>query len=135
MVPLFGDMQIAPFQTYIKKSPHYDASKWPLSSNTSTSSSQSDILQYLPSIRDDYVAFISELSRHSNEVTTTIKEAPRSDAENKQLLQLALKGRVKRIKSREIHLQKHLFSLRSSVASRLDYSRNRIILVEADAPN
>jgi cytoplasmic FMR1 interacting protein len=92
MVPLFGDMQIAPFQTYIKKSPHYDPTKWPMSSNLTTNSPQADILQYLPTIRDDYVAFISELSRHSNEVTTTIKETPRSDNENKLLLQLALKG-------------------------------------------
>ncbi|KAI1287333.1 Cytoplasmic FMR1-interacting protein [Halotydeus destructor] len=91
MVPLFGDMQIAPFQTYIKKSPKYDATKWPLSSSTAQSN-QADILQYVPQIREDYVSYISELSRHSNEVTTTIKEAPRSDQENRSLLNLALKG-------------------------------------------
>lgn len=91
MVPLFGDMQIAPFQTYIKTSPKYDATKWPMSSSTSLSL-QADILQYVPQIREDYVSYISELSRHSNEVTTTIKETPRSDAENRQLLNLALKG-------------------------------------------
>ncbi|XP_073966644.1 cytoplasmic FMR1-interacting protein-like [Choristoneura fumiferana] len=32
VVPLFGDMQIAPFN-YIKRSKHYDPSKWPLSSS------------------------------------------------------------------------------------------------------
>ncbi|KAH9394332.1 Cytoplasmic FMR1-interacting protein 1 [Tyrophagus putrescentiae] len=92
MVPLYGDMQIAPFQTYIKRCAHFDANKWPTCSNQTTNSYQSDILQYLPSIRDDYVVFIAELSRHSNEVTTTVKDAPRSDAENRELLKLALKG-------------------------------------------
>ncbi|KAH7640918.1 hypothetical protein HUG17_8387 [Dermatophagoides farinae] len=92
MVPLYGDMQIAPFQTYIKRCTHYDQTRWPLCSNSTTSSLQADILQYLPSIRDDYVAFISELSRHSNEVTTTIKETPRTDSENRELLKLALRG-------------------------------------------
>ena len=92
MVPLFGDMQIAPFQTYVKKAVHFDATKWPLSLAVNTLSIQADILQYVPSIREDYVAYISELSRHSNEVTTTVKETPRSDAENKSLLSLALKG-------------------------------------------
>ena len=29
VVPLFGDIMIAPFE-YIKKTPHYDASKWQL---------------------------------------------------------------------------------------------------------
>ena len=92
MVPLFGDMQIAPFHTYIKKTEHFDATKWPLSSNSTTSSAQSDILQYLPSIREDYTTYISEISRHSNEATTVEKQSLRSDFENKQLLQLALKG-------------------------------------------
>lgn len=92
MVPLYGDMQIAPFQTYIKRCAHFDANKWPMCSNQTTNSYQSDILQYLPSIRDDYVVFIAELSRHSNEVTTTIKDTPRSDVENRDLLKLALKG-------------------------------------------
>lgn len=91
MVPLFGDMQIAPFQTYIKKAQHFDATKWPLSTST-TLSIQADILQYVPQIREDYVSYISELSRHSNEVTTTIMEAPRTDAANKTLLNLALRG-------------------------------------------
>lgn len=91
MVPLFGDMQIAPFN-YIKRSPHYDTSKWPLASNQVSPSSQSDLLQYLPTTREDYVRYISELSRHSNEVTTTFKETPRTDAENKDLCDLALRG-------------------------------------------
>lgn len=90
MVPLFGDMQIAPFH-YIKCSPHYEASRWPLASSSSPSP-QSDLLQHLPAIRDDYERYISELARHSNEVTTTVKETPRTDAENKELNDLALRG-------------------------------------------
>ena len=92
MVPLFGDMQISPLLTYINKTPNYDPTKWPLSSNTQVQSTQADILQHLSGIREDYVSYISELSRYSNEVTTTVKEAPRSDGENKQLLCLALRG-------------------------------------------
>ena len=30
VVPLFGDMQIAPFN-YVKTSKHYDSAKWPMS--------------------------------------------------------------------------------------------------------
>lgn len=91
MVPLFGDMQIAPFQTYVKRSKHFDATKWPLSLSSALSI-QADILQYMPQIREDYVSYISELSRHSNEVTTTIKETPRTDSENQRLLTLSLRG-------------------------------------------
>lgn len=91
MVPLFGDMQIAPFQTYIKKAQHFDPTKWPLSTSNALSI-QADILQYVPQIREDYVSYISELSRYSNEVTTTIMEGPRTDSENKALLNLALRG-------------------------------------------
>ncbi|XP_022241956.1 cytoplasmic FMR1-interacting protein-like [Limulus polyphemus] len=90
MVPLFGDMQVAPFN-YIKRSQHYEASRWPQASSASPSP-QSDLLQYLPSIRDEYVHYISELARHSNEVTTTVKETPRTDVENKDLTDLALRG-------------------------------------------
>ena len=36
VVPLFGDMQIAPFN-YMKASKNYDASKWPQSSSNNVS--------------------------------------------------------------------------------------------------
>ena len=39
VVPLFGDMQIAPFN-YVKKMKHYDASKWPLSAQANAISPQ-----------------------------------------------------------------------------------------------
>lgn len=92
MVPLFGDMQIAPFITYVKKMTNFDAQRWALCLNESVASNQAEIQSFLPKIRTKYVAYISELSRHSNEATTIIKEVPRSDLENKELLNLALSG-------------------------------------------
>lgn len=59
-------MQIAPFN-YIKRSKHFDPSKWPLSSST-TISPQADLMVHLPQIREDHVKYISELARYSNEV-------------------------------------------------------------------
>lgn len=89
VVPLFGDMQIAPFN-YIKRSKHFDANKWPLSSSN-TPSPQADLMVHLPQIREDHVKYISELARYSNEVTTTYKECG-SDNENKETAELALRG-------------------------------------------
>lgn len=72
VVPLFGDMQIAPFN-YIRRSAHFDASKWPLSSSTAPSP-QADLMVHLPQIREDHVKYISELARYSNEVLeSTVK--------------------------------------------------------------
>jgi cytoplasmic FMR1 interacting protein len=90
VVPLFGDMQICPFN-YIKRSPHYDAGKWP-NCNSSTPSGQCSLLEQLQGMREEHVRYISELARHSNEVTTTQRDNPRSDAENKELHDLALRG-------------------------------------------
>ena len=67
VVPLFGDMQIAPFN-YIKRSKNYEASRWPLCGATSSSSPQADLMVHLPQIREDHVKFTSELARYSNEV-------------------------------------------------------------------
>jgi cytoplasmic FMR1 interacting protein len=70
VVPLFGDMQIAPFN-YIKRSKHFDPSKWPLSSSNSISP-QADLMVHLPQIREDHVKYISELARYSNEVSPVL---------------------------------------------------------------
>ena len=67
VVPLFGDMQIAPFN-YIKRSKNYEASRWPLYGATSSSSPQADFMVHLPQIREDHVKFTSELIRYSDEV-------------------------------------------------------------------
>ncbi|KAK4014619.1 cytoplasmic FMR1-interacting protein isoform X1 [Daphnia magna] len=89
VVPLFGDMQIAPFN-YIKRSKTYDASRWPLCGAT-LPSPQADLMVHLPQIREDHVKFTSELARYSNEVTTTYKET-RSPEEMKEMMELALRG-------------------------------------------
>ncbi|XP_022901321.1 cytoplasmic FMR1-interacting protein [Onthophagus taurus] len=89
VVPLFGDMQIAPFN-YIKRSKHFDPSKWPLS-YSNTPSPQADLMVHLPQVREEHVKYISELARYSNEVTTTYKESG-SDDENRETADLALTG-------------------------------------------
>lgn len=66
VVPLFGDMQIAPFN-YIKRSKNYDPSRWPLCSSNSPPP-QADLMVHLPEIREEHVKFTSELARYSNEV-------------------------------------------------------------------
>ena len=47
---------------------------------------------YLSKMREDHLKFSSELARYSNEVTTTYKETPRTDPENRALSNLALRG-------------------------------------------
>ena len=66
MVPLFGDMQIAPFN-FVRRSKNFDPAKWPLA-NTNQTHPQSDLLSSLQQIRDDHLKYISELARYSNEV-------------------------------------------------------------------
>lgn len=89
-VPLYGDMQIAPYQ-YVSATPNFDASKWPCC-ESSTPSPQSNILPSLGAIRDDHMEYISQLARIHNEFTTTTREKPRTDQENKELTNLALRG-------------------------------------------
>ncbi len=60
-------MQIAPFN-YIKKSPNFDPSKWPICNDTSTSSMQGNLLMQLPEIREEHERFIADLARYTNEV-------------------------------------------------------------------
>merc|ERR1712106_1003892 len=90
VVPLFGDMRIAPFN-YIKNSKTFDGSKWPLS-NSVNISPQANLLVHLPKMREEHIKYTSELARYSNEVTTTFKETPRTDSENRTLLDLSLRG-------------------------------------------
>ena len=66
-VPLYGDMQIAPFQ-YIKKTPNFDPSKWPCCESNSASP-QSNMMPSLGAIRDDHMQYISQLARLNNEVS------------------------------------------------------------------
>lgn len=89
-VPLYGDMQIAPYQ-YVSATPNFDSSKWPCC-ESSTPSPQSNMLPSLDAIRDDHMQYISQLSRIHNEFTTTTRERTRTDQENKELTNLALRG-------------------------------------------
>ena len=66
-MPLYGDMQIAPYQ-YITKTPNYDSSKWPCC-ESSAASPQSNMLPSLGAIRDDHRQYISQLARVNNEVS------------------------------------------------------------------
>ena len=53
---------------------------------------QASVMDVMGAVREDHVRFTSELSRHSNEMSTTTKDAPRTDKENRQLYDLALEG-------------------------------------------
>ncbi|XP_061164414.1 cytoplasmic FMR1-interacting protein-like [Saccostrea echinata] len=90
VVPLYGDMQIKPYH-YIQKSLNFDPSRWTFC-ESSQLSPQSSLLANLEAIREDHMAYISQLARHSNEAITTTRESPRSDYENKELSDLALRG-------------------------------------------
>ncbi|XP_076117301.1 cytoplasmic FMR1-interacting protein-like isoform X3 [Mytilus galloprovincialis] len=90
VVPLYGDMQINPYH-YIKYSMNFDPGKWP-ACESSHPSPQSNLLANLEAIREDHMSYISQLARHSNEAITTTREAPRTDDENRELTDLALRG-------------------------------------------
>ncbi|XP_052103193.1 cytoplasmic FMR1-interacting protein 2-like isoform X2 [Mytilus californianus] len=98
VVPLYGDMQINPYH-YIKYSMNFDPGKWP-ACESSHPSPQSNLLANLEPIREDHMSYISQLARHSNELKlqmkneaiTTTREAPRTDDENRELTDLALRG-------------------------------------------
>ena len=49
-------------------------------------------MTHVPRMREDHLKFSSELAKYSNEVTTTYKETPRTDKENRILLDLAFRG-------------------------------------------
>ncbi|CAF1321084.1 unnamed protein product, partial [Didymodactylos carnosus] len=66
VVPLYGDMQIAPFN-YIKKSPNYDPSKWPVCNDNSSTSLQGNLLMQLPEIREEHQNFMSDMALYTNE--------------------------------------------------------------------
>jgi cytoplasmic FMR1 interacting protein len=67
VVPLYGDMQIAPFN-YVMRTKNYDSSKWP-TCNSQSESIQGKILEQVDKIRNEHNSYISELAKYSNEVT------------------------------------------------------------------
>jgi cytoplasmic FMR1 interacting protein len=83
-------MQITPFG-YVSKSPHYDPGKWPHCSSSSASP-QGSFLIRLPSIREEHIRYITKLAQHSNEMSTARHDKVKSDEENKEIYDLALRG-------------------------------------------
>ena len=65
-MPLYGDMQIAPFN-YVMRTKNYEASKWP-ACNSQSESIQGKILEQVDRIRNEHTNYISELAKYSNEV-------------------------------------------------------------------
>jgi len=89
VMPLFGDMKMKPFDTYVKNSVHFNANKWPLS-NSTTTSNQANLLYNLEKMREDHIKFACELSRHSPEVTSTLRSE--TDEDSKHLMEMSLRG-------------------------------------------
>jgi hypothetical protein len=50
--------------------------------------SQANLMIHLKGVRDEHIKYTAELARYSNEVTTTYKETPRTDQENRSDLSL-----------------------------------------------
>ncbi len=88
-MPLYGDMQIAPFN-YVMRTKNYESSKWP-ACNSQHESVQGKILEQVDRIRNEHTAYISELAKYSNEIAIS-KETKRNDDEHKNLSNLALIG-------------------------------------------
>lgn len=59
-------MQIAPFN-YIRRSPNFEPARWPLCMSNQISS-QSNLLEFLPQMREEHTRYISQLARHHNDV-------------------------------------------------------------------
>ncbi|XP_071846795.1 cytoplasmic FMR1-interacting protein 2-like isoform X2 [Apostichopus japonicus] len=107
VVPLYGDIQIPVF-TYITKSENYANNKsvWTCDH---AATPQYNIIERLPSLREEHAKYISALARHSNkEVTTAQKDTARSEKENVALYNLALQGL--RLLSRWTSVLTELFS-------------------------
>ncbi len=49
---------------------------------------------HLKGVRDEHIKYTAELARYSNEVTTTYKETPRTDQENRSDLSLHLRVKI-----------------------------------------
>lgn len=86
VLPLFGDMPTYPFD-FIKKSPNYDASKWPLSNQTSACNV--NIVDQLKQIRLEHTVLCKRLARIKNEDSVVERDNPRPDDENREIMELA----------------------------------------------
>ena len=65
---------------------------------------QANLMIHLKGVRDEHIKYTAELARYSNEVTTTYKETPRADQENRSVDQSGLRirsifGRIRILQS------------------------------------
>ncbi|KAK0400166.1 hypothetical protein QR680_003383 [Steinernema hermaphroditum] len=90
VVPLYGDMQIQPF-SFVRKSAHFDHTKWPLS-NVESERCHVNIVEKVKSIRHHHAEYVTHLSRINNEAVVYEVEGPRSDHENRELTEVTLSG-------------------------------------------
>ena len=67
-VPLYGDLQMEVF-AYIKKTPNFEGHKsiWTCDSSAKLEA-QYNLLQQLPSMKEEHTSYISELATHSHKV-------------------------------------------------------------------
>ena len=61
MVPLFGDMQIAPFN-YVKKTKNFDQSKWPMAMAASNSYATKDVYLSINKTKKILIEYVRVLS-------------------------------------------------------------------------
>ncbi|TMS38737.1 hypothetical protein L596_005392 [Steinernema carpocapsae] len=90
VVPLYGDMQIQPF-SFVKKSPNFDPSKWPLS-NIESEKCHVSIVDKVKTIREHHSEYVTHISRINNEAVVYENEGPRTDSENRELSKVTLCG-------------------------------------------
>ncbi|XP_072014112.1 cytoplasmic FMR1-interacting protein 1-like [Amphiura filiformis] len=91
-VPLYGDQQLEVF-AYIRMTPNFESHKsfWTCDSSAKLEA-QYNILQRLPSMKEDHTKFISDLAKHSHKMVKSGEKKKRSESEQKALKQLAFRG-------------------------------------------
>ncbi|XP_074650869.1 cytoplasmic FMR1-interacting protein 1-like [Tubulanus polymorphus] len=90
-VPLYGDMQIAPFMYVDQNDVNYDESKWPLCS-AGTSGSQCHLVEALPKIREDHLKYVGELVRLNLGDLKEETEKVKMDAQNRKIYDIGIRG-------------------------------------------
>ncbi|PAA91196.1 hypothetical protein BOX15_Mlig033928g1, partial [Macrostomum lignano] len=90
VVNLYGDMSISPFDAYVSKSQFYDPAKWPECRSARTSP-QGQLFAALPRLKQQHAELMSELATRTN-LSTTVQQLNKADAENRRTYELALKS-------------------------------------------
>lgn len=91
VVPLYGDMQIQPF-AFVRRSTHYEASKWPLS-DKEADKCHVNIVEKVHTIRSDHESYVTQFAKINNEVAISDRAgSDREHREHRELTSLALSG-------------------------------------------